>query len=176
VTSVRAGGYDDCAAVARLQVAAWRAAYAGLVPDPVLARLDVGERVRRWLALLERGVALLVAVDEVADAAGDGRSAVVGYASCGASRDEDARAGVGELYALYVDPRRWRSGVGRRLHDAALAALRAERSTSATLWVLAGNTAGRAFYEALGWRQDGVTRVEQVEGGALEEHRYARRL
>ena len=167
MTVVRAGGYDDCPAVAQVQVAAWQAAYAGLVPEETLARLDVAERVRRWLELVHRGVRLLVAEDD---------GGVVGYASAGASRDDDARAGVGEVYALYVVPERWRGGVGRLLHDAVVAALVEERATSATLWVLAGNAQGRAFYEALGWRPDGTARTEQVPGGVLEECRYRRTL
>ena len=167
MTVVRPGGYDDCPAVARTQVAAWRAGYPGVVPDDVLDRLDVAERVRRWLELVHRGVRLLVADD-----AGE----VVGYASCGASRDDDARAGVGELYALYVAPEHWRRGTGRLLHDAAVEALREERQTGATLWVLAGNDRGRAFFEALGWRPDGTVRTEQVPGGVLEECRYRRSL
>lgn len=165
MTVVRAGGYDDCPAVARTQVAAWRAGYAGVVPDDVLARLDVAERVRRWLELVHRGVRLLVAEDD---------GTVVGYASCGASRDDDARAGVGELYALYVAPEHWRRGVGRALHDDAVAALREEHAASGTLWVLAGNEPGRSFFEALGWRPDGTVRTEQVPGGVLEECRYRR--
>lgn len=162
---MRAGGPGDVVDVARVQVETWRAAYAGLVPAESLARLDVAERVRGWLALQERGVRLLVA---------EADGVVVGYASSGASRDEDAVAGVGELYALYVLPGWWRHGVGRRLHDAALQELADERSTVATLWVLAGNERGRGFYAALGWRPDGAERQEQVPGGVLEEVRLTR--
>ena len=167
MTTVRDGGYDDCVAVAHVQVAAWRAAYVGVVPDDVLARLDVAERVRRWIELVHRGVRLLVAEDE---------AGVVGYASSGASRDDDATAAVGELYALYVVPDRWGTGVGHLLHDAALDGLRQERSTCATLWVLAENTRGRRFYESHGWRPDGRSRSEQVLGGALVEYRCVRGL
>lgn len=165
--AVRTGTPRDTVDVARVQVDAWRAAYAGIVPDELLARLDVPERVRRWLARLELGVRLLVAEQD---------GVVVGYASCGAGRDDDATADVGELYALYVAPDRWRSGTGRALHDAAVDALRGEGARTATLWVLAGNTRGRAFYEALGWRPDGRTRSEQVPGGSLGECRYTRAL
>ena len=164
---VRAGDLRDVVDVARLQVAAWQAAYAGVVPEPVLRRLDVVERVRAWTRLLDQGVVLHVAEDD---------GAVVGYASAGAGRDEDAAAGDGELYALYVAPDRWRQGTGRRLHDAAVDGMRAEGLRRATLWLLAGNDRGRAFCEALGWRPDGTGRQEQVEDGVLEELRYARAL
>lgn len=160
---LRPGEPADAVEVAQVQVASWRAAYAGLVPDDVLSTLDVVERVRGWLSLLDRGVRLVVAEHD---------GAVVGYASSGASRDDDAVAGVGELYALYVRPEHWRAGTGRALHDDAVAAMRREGARVATLWVLAGNRGGRAFYESLGWRPDGVTRTEQLPNGSLDEARY----
>ena len=164
---LRPGEPRDAIAVAQVQVASWRAAYAGLVPDDVLETLDVVKRVRGWIALLDRGVRLVVAQ------AGD---EVVGYASAGASRDEDAVAGLGELYALYVHPDHWRRGIGRLLHDDALDGLCAERAATAMLWVLAGSVSGRAFFDALGWRPDGAVRTEQLPGGLLEEARYRRAL
>jgi L-amino acid N-acyltransferase YncA len=167
MTVVRAAEPRDAVEVARVQVEAWRVAYAGIVPDETLHRLDVVQRVRRWSAMLDLGVRLLVA-----DAEGE----VVGYASAGASRDEDATAGVGELYALYVRPTWWGQGVGSALHDAALAGLVDEGSTQATVWVLEQNTRGRAFCEQRRWRTDGLVRQEQVPGGALSEMRLTRAL
>ena len=160
---LRPGEPRDAVDVAQVQVASWRAAYDGLVPQSVLARLDVVQRVRRWMSLLDRGVRLVVA-----EVDGD----VVGYASSGASRDEDAVAGVGELYALYVHPGRWRRGTGRLLHDDAVRSLRQEGARLATLWVLTGNAGGRAFYESLGWRPDGQLLRPRRAVGALEEVRY----
>lgn len=165
--AVRDGRPGDAVEVARVQVETWQHAYAAILPEQTLRSLDVGQRVRAWLALLDRGVRLLVA-----ECDGD----VVGYASSGAGRDDDASAGVGELYALYVRPTRWGRGVGAALHDAALAGLVADGSTRATLWVLEQNTRGRAFYDARGWRPDGRSRQEQVAGGTLDEVRLARVL
>jgi L-amino acid N-acyltransferase YncA len=164
---VRLGIPGDAVDVARVQVDAWRAAYADIVPAETLRTLDVGQRVRGWLALLDRGVRLLVA-----EVDGD----VVGYASSGAGRDEDATAGAGELYALYVRPTWWGRGFGSALHDAALTGLVDDGSTRATAWVLEQNDPGRAFCASRGWRPDGATRGEQVAGGALDEIRYARDL
>ena len=72
---------------------------------------------------------------------------VLGFASVGPSRDE---RGIGELYALYVDPEHWSTGAGRALMTRAEARLVTEYA-EATLWVLEDNPRARRFYERAGW-------------------------
>ena len=98
----------------------------------------------------------------------DGGS-VVGFASCGESRDA---AGEGELYAIYALPEAWGSGVGRALMAAALEALRASGFATASLWVLEDNPRARRFYEREGWTPDGGRRGEELLGVAITEVRY----
>src|SRR4051794_35978623 len=97
---------------------------------------------------------------------------VAGFASVGPSRNE---RGIGELYAIYVDPEAWSTGVGRAL------ILRAEERLAddydeATLWVLEDNPRARSFYEAAGWRPDGTRKVEHRWGVEAPEVRYRKRL
>jgi RimJ/RimL family protein N-acetyltransferase len=47
---------------------------------------------------------------------------------------------------------------------------------TALLWVFAGNERARRFYEAAGWRADGVVAREETGGVLLDELRYARHL
>ena len=158
---------DDVDAVANLHVLAWRAAYRGLLPDDYLAGLSVGARRRLWGDLLDTGLQLLLAWRD---------GLLLGFVSSGASRDGDALAHVGEIYALYVHPDVWGTGVGLRLHDAALAALSAQQLRETTLWVLDGNTRARHFYSRHGWEADGTARLEEVPGARLRELRYRRAL
>ncbi len=69
-------------------------------------------------------------------------------------------AATGEewLNGLYVRPEAWGSGVAGRLHDRAVAALRAAGVTTARLWVLEHNERARRFYERRGWYLDGTVR------------------
>jgi GNAT superfamily N-acetyltransferase len=90
----------------------------------------------------------------------------VGFASAGERRDPDARAGDGELYAIYVLADRRRRGIGTALHAAAANGLRASGCVEARLWVLDANMAARRFYERLGWRPDGSTELHSF--GAVE--------
>lgn len=65
---------------------------------------------------------------------------------------------AGWLNALYVLPDAWEGGVGSRLHEEAVAALRAT-GPEARLWVLEANDRARRFYEHRGWRLDGRERI-----------------
>jgi GNAT superfamily N-acetyltransferase len=105
----------------------------------------------------------------VAEASG----VIVGFASVGASRDADAD---GELFAIYVDPDHWRTGIGRDLMTAAEQDLRDLGHAEAILWVLADNPRARKFYERVGWHYDGTTRPIEVFGVEVSEVRYRKEL
>ena len=96
----------------------------------------------------------------------------LGFASTGPSRDEP---GVGELYAIYVDPDEWSRGAGRALIARAEERL-AEEYAEATLWVLEDNPRARRFYEAAGWRTDGARQAVERLGVSPPEIRYRKRL
>jgi GNAT superfamily N-acetyltransferase len=105
------------------------------------------------------GTAILVA--EVA-----GR--VAGFVLHGPCRDDDTETTTGEIWALYVDPDRWRAGVGRALADAALADLRRRGFSEATVWTLAESPRNLRFYEALGFELDGAQQRRESFGAPLE--------
>jgi ribosomal protein S18 acetylase RimI-like enzyme len=159
---IRPATRDDADAVARVQRETWRIAYRDVFPPERLAEdfIDV-DRWRRNLETPPDGWTTLVAGDPV-----------VGFACVGPSRDEDR---VGELYAIYVHPERWREGVGRALIERAEEHLAADYD-QATLWVLAANPRARRFYERAGWRADGAGKEYERWGIAAPEVRYRKRL
>lgn len=117
-----------------------------------------------WLERPEPGSTVLVA---------ERGASAIGFASVGRSRDDDADARVGELYAMYVVPQEWDRGVGRRLLSHAETALRLEGFREATLWVLDDNPRARRVYEAAGWALDGAQKVDVVLGDVpVTELRY----
>ncbi|HEY6055903.1 MAG TPA: GNAT family N-acetyltransferase [Gaiellaceae bacterium] len=97
----------------------------------------------------------------------------MGFASVGPSRDEQ---GVGELYAIYVLPERWGSGLARELLAAAEAELRGLGYAEATLWVLEANPRARGFYESCGWALDGAAKTDVHLGVDVAELRYRKAL
>lgn len=147
---VREARIEDAAAIARVQVASWHAAYRALIPAGRLAAFTVPVRTAAWQRNLRPG-------SEVRTAVFDGPDRVLGFASVGRSRD---LAGWGELWALYVDPTAWGRGIGSALFADALAALARRRLPDVLLWVLEGNDRAIGFYRGGGFVPDGTRKVE----------------
>ena len=163
---IRSATVDDAARIARVHVASWREAYAGLVPADYLAALDVDRRAEQWAAALAdvpRGASVWVAEE-----AGE----VLGFAYLGPSRDEDAERATMEIYSIYLEPAAWGRGVARELMRTVLASL--ADGTTVTLWTLEGNERASRFYRRHGFQPDGVERLEEIGGEHLTEARYRR--
>ena len=169
---VRSAIDADAVAIASIHVRAWQAAYAGIIPTEYLDALSIPARTATWTASLEAGGTPDGGEIHVAEVGG----AVVGWLTCGPSRDDGAPAHVGELHGIYVDPDFWGVGVGLALMDLCIEELRAKGFSSATLWVLTDNHAARAWYERRGWVFDGAEAVFAVAGLDLQEVRYSRDL
>jgi ribosomal protein S18 acetylase RimI-like enzyme len=152
--------------VAQIHVQAWQAAYVGIVADEYLASLPIEKRETMWREAIEKQLPeLLVArVDD-----GD----VAGWVSFDASRDKDAVAGAGEIWALYVDPAHWAGGVGRALLQRARERLIERGFGSISLWVLAANARAIRFYEAAGFTlEPGSAQTFELGGRSVQELRY----
>lgn len=179
---VRPARPADAEAVVRINVRSWQQAYAGIVPDDVLAALDnqIGERVRRtrqrWSAPDQPFATVL------AEPPGPPGQPPVGYVSYGPYRDgpdgDRLDPAVGEVLAIYVDPAHQRGGAGRALLDVAVATLRERGAGEIRLWVLDRNAPARRFYQRYGFVADGMSqtfRVHRPDGTAVDlpEVRYA---
>jgi ribosomal protein S18 acetylase RimI-like enzyme len=162
--NVRLATGDDSEAIETIRVRGWQAAYRHVFPAAELDALPVdGARWRSRLTSPPRGWSTFVAEDA---------AAVVGFASVGPSRDV---AGLGELYAIYVDPAAWSRGAGQALIARAEERLASDYEV-ATLWVLEDNPRARAFYERAGWAPDGARKAEDRWGVRAPEVRYRKEL
>jgi ribosomal protein S18 acetylase RimI-like enzyme len=178
VLTVRTATLDDAGDIVRINVDGWRKAYAGIVPDDVLASLDVGTRIARYRHRMGKPSQFesLIVVDA---------ERTVGYTSVGPYRigqhESVLSHRIGEVVAIYVDPPQWGTGAGRALMDAALDRLAARGFASVRLWVLADNARARRFYERAGFAADGTRGsypVGRPDGTVVDlpELRYARHL
>lgn len=148
-------------------MSSWQQAYDGLLPPEFLRALSVESRHEWWgrrLNALENGGAVLIVADSEV-------GAPEGFAFIG-----PCSATEGELYAIYVDPRRWRAGLGSKLLAAAERMLADGGFEQAILWVLEGNARGRSFYETQGWRPDGALKIEEIGGVQVTELRYRKQI
>jgi GNAT superfamily N-acetyltransferase len=160
-------------AVADIHVRAWQEAYRGLIPDEFLGALDPADRARTYtFEASDPAAPQTVVAVEVGE---DGDETILGFTTICPSRDADA-PGLGEVVALYVDPGRYRGGVGRLLMAEARRRLEEAGFTDALLWVLDGNDRATRFYEREGWAPDGSTRVEHPYGIVSNVSRLRRTL
>ncbi|MCK6479622.1 MAG: GNAT family N-acetyltransferase, partial [Planctomycetes bacterium] len=160
---VRPAVPGDAEGIARVQGDGWRAAYRGLLPDEILEAKgrepDAVERRRRWLSE-ERTFAF------VAEKEGE----VLGFVLGGRDRDGGSPFEA-EVTALYVRPDLLRRRIGWRLMVHAAEAIRAAGWSSMRIWVLEGNSSGRAFYERLGGRLVGE-KTGEIGGHRVAEVAY----
>jgi ribosomal protein S18 acetylase RimI-like enzyme len=161
---VRFATGDDAESIERIRIRGWQVAYRHIFDPGALDRLRPNWAwFRNELDRPSPGHATFVAETD---------AGVVGFALVGPCRD---LRGLGELYAIYVDPDSWSLGAGRELIQHAESRL-AEEYREATLWVLEANERARAFYERAGWRPDGTRGFFERPGFAAPELRYRKRL
>ncbi len=170
---VRRARPNDVPAIGMVQATVFREAYAGRVPDDIVALFEPDAFARSWrdsLAAPPQGVhRLLVAC------AGD---QVVGLAAIGPSQDPDAGSAAGEVTVLAVHPDARRQGHGSRLLNASVDLLAEAGAESVTLWLLTDDERTRAFLAASGFAPDGAfrDRVVSPAGDTLREVRLTAEL
>jgi ribosomal protein S18 acetylase RimI-like enzyme len=155
---VRAARASDASGLARVQVASWRSAFAGLVPDAVIAELTseeaVGQFAERWREAISAPPTskhrVHVAVEK------PGEPEILGFAAAGPATDEDLWPGTdGELYELHVLPSVAAEGHDQRLLHAVADTFAEDGFSTGYTWTLAGDEARVEFLEAAGWAPDG---------------------
>jgi GNAT superfamily N-acetyltransferase len=172
----------DARAVAELRIAAWRAAYGGLVPDTELAAMDLDSEADRIRAQWTVHPGPDGPWSVVACTAGT----VAGFATWGPYRRQPNHAevgagtpatgsrAVGEVYGMCVHPQHWGTGAGHALMTEALDTLGRDGFAPVRLWVLTGNLRARQFYERAGFHADGASALFHAGEARVPELRYTR--
>jgi GNAT superfamily N-acetyltransferase len=148
--ALRQARVEDLPAIAALQLASARAAFAGIGP---VERLEP----RDWRRDLAAAEAALVAVDA---------DEVVGFAFAGGC----------ELQFFYTHPRVWGRGFGRALLAAAEDALRLAGCTEAFVYTEERNERPLRVYAAAGWTPDRALKEREWLGVPIREQRLRKRL
>lgn len=168
--SVRPARPDDAAELGRIQLDTWRTAYAGILPEAVLAGLTAEAAADAWGAAVSAPPSarhhVLVALEQ------DWR---VGFTALGPADDvepdDPEPATTVELATILVEPRWGRRGHGSRLLAAAVDHARADGMTRAIAWIPEGDGATREFLVSAGWAPDGLARALDTGAGEVREVR-----
>jgi ribosomal protein S18 acetylase RimI-like enzyme len=159
----------DARSIAEIHVNTWRSAYASILPAEYLASLSVDRREMMWRESIAAGTPELL-IAKTSDLA-------LGWLSFGQCRDQAAPESEGEVWAFYVSPSSWSTGVGRMLWLRTRELMRAQGFTSCSLWVFPQNHRAIAFYRAAGFVPDGTEPKSFELGGAqLQEVRFVAQL
>lgn len=155
---VRAARAGDGEGLARVQVASWRSAFGGLVPDAVIAELGsdeaLGQFAERWRDAISAPPTSRHRVHVAVEKPGDPE--ILGFAASGPATDEDLWPGTdGELYELHVTPGVAADGHDQRLLHAVADTFAEDGFSTAYTWALAGDSARIGFLEEAGWAPDG---------------------
>jgi ribosomal protein S18 acetylase RimI-like enzyme len=160
----------DCRAIAEVHVEAWQHAYRDMLPAQYLSSLSIWERQTMWQGLVQHSPErLFVAKSD---------EQVLGFVAFGACRDPGAAADCAEIWAVYVKPSAWSSGIGCALWLSAWQQLRDEDYRRVSLWVIEHNLRAIRFYRKAGFVLDTATAKQSLDinGTVLAEVRYVRAI
>lgn len=165
--SVRSPTPQDAARIAEVHIAAWRTAYADVMPADYLAGLDAVRLAERWTEdILEPATGVTNLVGEI-----DGT--IQAISTVGPFRDhaliDDPS---GELWMINAHPDAFGTGIATTLHRWALDQLRSDGHHRAALWVVDDNPRARRFYEREGWALDPARKEDTFGDRKIVEVRY----
>lgn len=168
--SCRVAWADDAPGIAAVQVRAWRATYAEMLPAEVLTALEPEQVAAAWHQSLthpkDARNRVLVALE---------RNRIVGFAVTGPAEDPDVDpVADGEVVEFSVDPEEQRKGHGSRLLQACADTLEADRFRRAVWWLGATEDVRRAFLTSAGWAPDGAHRELDLLGDGSERLKQVR--
>jgi GNAT superfamily N-acetyltransferase len=162
--AMRDGVGSDAAAVEAVHWASRNAAYGHVRGWPPQAP-DYLERVTRWRRWLSKEDITSIVLTE--------SDIVVGFLTLRPAVEPDLDSSIAaEMPTIYVHPDRWRRGYGAAL--CAEGARRAARNgyRALVLWSLETNARAHAFYTALGFEPDDVTKLVEWPHEELTARRY----
>lgn len=166
--SVRPPTPQDAARIAEVHIAAWRAAYADVMPADYLAGLNVRRATDRWTEDLDRPT------DGVTSLVGEIDGTIQAISTVGPFRDRDAVDDPsGELWMINAHPDAFGTGIATALHRRALDRLRSDGHHRAALWVVDDNPRARRFYEREGWTLDPARKEDRFGDWTIVEVRYS---
>jgi ribosomal protein S18 acetylase RimI-like enzyme len=159
---IRAATPEDAAAIARVHLISWRAAFEPVMSPDLVARknLDEAPEITKWQKRLREEperITLVAVLDE----------RVIGFITGGAARDGIAGYDS-ELYQIYLLPDSQRRGIGQKLVAALAHELFQAGYQTMLVWVMTLNPAVKFYRDTLGGVYLAERPIHEVEGKLSE--------
>lgn len=143
---VRQALHDDAGQIARMHVASWKVAYGDFMPPKQMEWISETREIRRASDLISNpDTPYLVAEND---------NAIVGFLVYGSPGDECDPKSTVQIYTFFVDPQRYRQGIGTRLLTAMESAISVPEIT---VWVMSQGLHGPSFYARSGFKREPET-------------------
>jgi ribosomal protein S18 acetylase RimI-like enzyme len=162
--SVRRARTDDAGELAELYAESLVDAYAGISLPKTMGVVDRSARAERFQSTIADGSRLWLVATE--------GQLVIGFCGLAPARDPDLAHAVGEVTTIAVSRPFRARGHGRALLVSAANEAEAKGCSELVLWVVAANLGARAFYERVGFREDGAARIDSRLGADARIVRY----
>lgn len=156
---VREARYTEIPALAKIQCAAWKAAFGDIISAATMEKYTDAEKCAHMLKRVfnkEIGHLYIAGIDNKA---------------CGELFWKPIDRRSAEIVALHTLKRVWGSGVGRALMDKALRDMVEDGFFGAKLWVFKDNVRARKFYEKCGFTLTGHERVSVYDRAMEVQYR-----
>ncbi|MEO0688581.1 MAG: GNAT family N-acetyltransferase [Cyanobacteria bacterium J06649_11] len=164
--TIRTATLKDVKDIATIHVQSWQIAYKGLIPQTYLDKLSIPKREKSWQDILTNHQNHTI-VQEINDL-------IVGFANYGQTRDKDKDSHItGEITSIYINPEYWRKGLGTEIIEFIVRDMKNRQFHQITLWVLDTNQIARKFYQKIGFKPDGTTKIDIRDNFELREIRYS---
>ena len=158
--SIRKAKPTDAQAIAKVQIAAWQAAYQNILPADFLAAMTIEKCTTNWTAALTTdnpGQYLVVEYN----------NEIIGFSCFGPARDSDLPASAAELVGINIHPLFWQKQIGSQLLAAIIEQLKTQYQ-SLYLWVAADNARAIHFYQKHGFVADGEQKNQTLHANIAE--------
>lgn len=156
---VRKARYKEIPVLAKIQCAAWKAAFGDIITAATMENCTNVEKCAQRLKYIftrEIGHLYIAGIDNKA---------------CGMLYWKPIDKLSAEIVALHTLKKVWSSGVGRELMDKALADMVEEGFLGAKLWVFKENIRARKFYEKCGFTLTGHERFSRYDRAMEVQYR-----
>ncbi len=160
---IRFATESDIEEITHVHLNAWCGAYRGMFSGTVLEKLKPNDFAIKWHSWLKNPLRVNWIIQSTRNIYGFISFGILGKAS---------ESTNGEIYAIYIDPKFCRKGIGRNLMESCLVLLKDNNCSQVRLWVVQQNFIAQRFYEDLGFLKTNETRKQNRFGMSFYQEKF----